>query len=388
MKNLHYFHGSFAFTTIALVLGYLMGGWAGAYSVTVLAILETSLSVDNSVVNATKLETMSHFWRNMFLTLGMLIAIFGMRVIFPIAIVGESAGIDWFPSVTTALSNLFTGQHTPYNDNVLFMAIDSPVKYAAVLTDAHATIAGFGGAFLMLVFLKFFIDSEKEHHWLSIIEAPLAKLGKIEAVQIGITVLALYTFSTHLPAADSTRFFMAGIFGILTYIATDGLGALLDSEEGDGTSTTTVVKSGLAAFMYLEVLDASFSFDGVVGAFAITNNLFIIALGLGVGAMFVRSMTIMLVDKGTLSEFVFLEHGAFYAIGSLAGIMLCSTIMHIPEVISGTIGAIFIGVALWASIIYNRNKSNEIEPDVVHAAHVDHISIKDLKESAFYKNHQ
>lgn len=356
MKNLHYFHGSFAFTAIALVLGYLLGGWAGTYSVLVLAILETSLSVDNSVVNAKKLETMSHFWRNMFLTLGMLIAVFGMRVIFPIAIVGESAGMDWFPSVATAIHNLFTGQHTPYNDNVLFMAIESPAKYAAVLTDAHVAIAGFGGAFLMLVFLKFFIDSEKEHHWLSIIEAPLAKLGKIEAVQIGITVLALYVFSTHLPTADSTRFFMAGIFGILTYIATDGLGALLDSEEGDGTSATTVVKSGLAAFMYLEVLDASFSFDGVIGAFAITNNLFVIALGLGVGAMFVRSMTIMLVDKGTLSEFVFLEHGAFYAIGSLAGIMFCSTIMHIPEAISGTIGAIFIGVALWASIVHNRNK--------------------------------
>ena len=92
--------------------------------------------------------------------------------------------------------------------------------------------------------------------------------------------------------------------------------------------------------IYLEVLDASFSFDGVIGAFALTHNLFIIAIGLGIGAMYVRSMTIMLVERGTLAEYRFLEHGAFYAIIALSVIMFVQPLMHIPEVITGLVGAV------------------------------------------------
>lgn len=96
------------------------------------------------------------------------------------------------------------------------------------------------------------------------------------------------------------------------------------------------MKGGIIGFLYLEVLDASFSFDGVIGAFAITNDVIVIMLGLAIGAMFVRSMTIFLVDKGTLDEFVYLEHGAHYAIGALAIIMLiigeipCARAYHWP----------------------------------------------------------
>jgi hypothetical protein len=99
-------------------------------------------------------------------------------------------------------------------------------------------------------------------------------------------------------------------------------------------------------------------FDGVVGAFAITNNLFIIAIGLGVGAMFVRSLTIMLVDRGTLAEFRYLEHGAFYAIWALAAMMFLGTFRHVPEVITGLIGAVFIVLALFSSILYNRREKH------------------------------
>lgn len=387
MKNLHYFKGSFIFAAVAVLLGYMMGGLAGAYSVLVLGILETSLSVDNAVVNAKKLETMSHFWRNMFITAGMLVAVFGMRLLFPIVIVGVSVHMDMLPSLGIALQNLM-GSHIPYNDNVIFMALNDPMRYADILKGAHTNIAGFGGAFLMLVCLKFFIDKEKDNHWLEIIEEPLAKLGKFEAVQIAITIPTLFLVSQYLPNGTNTAFFMSGMFGILAYLIVDGIGVLLDDEDTSGNSSAvSIVKSGIAAFIYLEVLDASFSFDGVIGAFAITHDLFIIALGLGVGAMFVRSATIMLVEQGTLAEFAFLEHGAFYAIGSLAGIMLISSIVHIPDVISGSIGAAFIGIALWAS---NLNKSSIAivdEPPVV--GHLeDHISIKALKSSPFFKSHQ
>ncbi|HMN70189.1 MAG TPA: DUF475 domain-containing protein, partial [Bdellovibrionales bacterium] len=113
-------------------------------------------------------------------------------------------------------------------------------------------------------------------------------------------------------------------------------------------------KASAAMFLYLEILDASFSFDGVIGAFALTNNLFIIAAGLGIGAMFVRSMTIMLVEKETLNEFAFLEHGAFYAIGALAMMMMLDIFIHIPEVVTGLIGAVIIVLSIWSSVRHAR----------------------------------
>ena len=88
-------------------------------------------------------------------------------------------------------------------------------------------------------------------------------------------------------------------------------------------------------FLYLEVLDASFSFDGVIGAFAITNDIVLMALGLGIGAMYVRSLTVYLVRQGTLDDYVYLEHGAHYAIGALAVILLVTIQYEINEIITG-----------------------------------------------------
>lgn len=101
------------------------------------------------------------------------------------------------------------------------------------------------------------------------------------------------------------------------------------------------------------MLDASFSFDGVIGALALTSNFFIIAMGLGIGAMFVRSLTLMLV-KDALTEYRYLAHGAFYAVGSLSIIMFLKTLVHVPEGVSGMIGAAFIGLAFLDSMRHNR----------------------------------
>ena len=111
--------------------------------------------------------------------------------------------------------------------------------------------------------------------------------------------------------------------------------------------------------MYLEVLDASFSFDGVIGAFAITSDVVVIMLGLAIGAMFVRSMTIYLVEKGTLEAYIYLEHGAHYAIGALALIMLFSgTGVHVPEVLTGLIGVAFIVWAVISSISHSKKEAS------------------------------
>jgi hypothetical protein len=106
----------------------------------------------------------------------------------------------------------------------------------------------------------------------------------------------------------------------------------------------------MASFLYLNVLDASFSFAGVIGAFALTDELFIIALGLGVGAMFVRSLTILLVERGTLASYEYLEHGAFYAVGALALFMMLGTLVEVPEAVTALVGAGLIGLAFWSSV--------------------------------------
>ena len=108
--------------------------------------------------------------------------------------------------------------------------------------------------------------------------------------------------------------------------------------------------------MYLELIDASFSLDGVLGAFALSKDIIIITIGLFIGAMFVRSLTIMLVEKKTLNQYLYLEHGAHWAIGVLAVLMFVSTIREVPEVITGLIGFIIILSAFICSVIHNKQE--------------------------------
>ncbi|AXB79491.1 DUF475 domain-containing protein [Novosphingobium sp. P6W] len=342
-----YYKGSLLFTALCMALAAwlgwditgTLGGTLGIlWIVAVLGVLEVSLSFDNAVVNATVLRDMDAVWRRRFLTWGILIAVFGMRIVFPLAIVAIAAKMGPIDAVVLAATN--------------------PVRYEHIITAAHVGISGFGGAFLAMVGLSFFLDEEKDLHWIGLIERPFSELSRISGLAIGLVLLALYGISRLIDPAEAMTFITSGIFGLVTYIAVQSVGALLEQEEHVSHSgqdaAVAVAKSGLAGFLYLEVLDASFSFDGVIGAFALSNNLFIIALGLGIGAMFVRSMTVMLVDKGTLAEYRYLEHGAFYAIVALAAIMLLSVRFEIPETITGLIGAALIGLAFYDSLRSNR----------------------------------
>jgi len=157
-------------------------------------------------------------------------------------------------------------------------------------------------------------------------------------------------------SARQGQFVVAGVWGVVTFVLIKGMAALLGGGEVE-SHTLHVVRQGAAGFAYLEVLDASFSFDGVVGAFAITNDLIVIALGLGAGAMFVRSFTLLLVERGALDTYRYLEHGAFWAVGALAVIMLVGVEFHVPEAITGLIGAVLIVLALASSIRANRKSS-------------------------------
>ena len=339
----HYFKGSLIFTVACLAaamaygwsrVGTMAGTAEVVWIVLVLAVLEISLSFDNAVVNAAVLKDMDEVWQRRFLTWGMVIAVFGMRIVFPLAIVAIAANLGPLQAIELSLND--------------------PVRYEAVVSSAHVGIAGFGGAFLALVGMRFFFDAEKEVHWIRWVEQQLSAVSTIHAVEIAVLLLALWAISLQLDDAEALVFLVAGMLGTVTFIAVEAIGTLLENREAAKAAAGIVVRSGLGGFIYLNVLDASFSFDGVIGAFALSNNMVVIALGLSIGAMFVRSLTIMLVQKGTLNEYRYLEHGAFWAIVALAAVMLLSARFHISETFTGLVGAVLIGASLAWSIRYRR----------------------------------
>ncbi|EJF74933.1 DUF475 domain-containing protein [Bartonella birtlesii] len=345
MALLVYFKWAFFFTVVGIFMGGTLG-WFETGSVTgflkyfficcVLGILEISLSFDNSIINARVLGKMDPLWRRRFLLWGILVAVFGMRIIFPLLVVAVAVGINPIAAVK--------------------LAIWEPYRYAAILTDAHVGIAAFGGTFLMMVGLKYFFDSEKEVHWLAFIEKPAQKFGTLVGVDIAIVLILILFFSMQLAIEDKMTFVFAAVYGLLTFIGIEAVSSLLDTPK---TTLASVAKGGAGAFLYLEILDASFSFDGVIGAFAFSHNLFIIAIGLGIGAFYVRSMTIMLVESGILLHYRYLEHGAFYAILLLAVIMYLQTIVVIPEVLTGLVGVCIIGIAFYSSLRFKRYHLNK-----------------------------
>ena len=239
------------------------------------------------------------------------------------------------------------------------MGLNNPDEYARHLIDHHAEVAVFGGMFLLLVFLNFLLDEEKELHWLGGLEEKIASFGKVTSIAVMLAIGTLLASLTMVESGRQLAVLIAGLWGILTYVAVDVVSSVLEMEEEDPKIGDLIKRGGVGGFLYLEVLDASFSFDGVIGALAITKDIVIIMVGLAIGAMFVRSMTVYLVRKGTLDKFVFLEHGAHYAIGILAFIMLASMKFHIPEIFTGLIGVAFILAALWSSIIYKHKHSSK-----------------------------
>ena len=341
---MRHFKFSFLVTVIGLILaawwGYSRGGPAGALQAVsiaaILCIMEISLSFDNAIVNASILKDWDQFWQGIFLTLGMLIAVLGMRLLFPLLIVSFAADISLA--------------------DVWIMGLENPELYARHLTDHHAEVAAFGGMFLLLVFLNFLLDDKKELHWLGHLEEKIATFGKVASISVLIAIATLLASMALIEPARQLAVLSAGLWGVLTYVAVDVVSSILEMEEEDPKVGDIIKRGGVGGFLYLEVLDASFSFDGVIGALAITKDIVIIMIGLTIGAMFVRSMTVYLVRQGTLAKFVYLEHGAHYAIGILAFIMLASMKYHISEVFTGLIGVVFILAALWSSVKIKDNQ--------------------------------
>ncbi len=339
-STLGYFRGAFAVTAAGLLASFWLG-WAEGGGIDdamttfviglALAVLEISLSFDNAIINANTLRTMQPVWRQRFLTWGMLIAVFGMRLVLPVVIVAVAAGIGPLAA--------------------LHMAIFRPGAYAHTLEAAHLQIAAFGGTFLMMVALHYFIDEHKEVDWFARLECRLRACATIQGLEVAFVLIVILSFAAMLPSGQADGYMLASVSGLLTYSAVRALGRALDGQRG---VQRVAAMGGLGAFLYLEVLDASFSFDGVVGAFAMTSDPFLIAIGLGIGAMYVRSMTVMMVERQTLAQFRYLEHGAFYSILILSVIMFVETQIDVSEMATGGIGVLLISASLWSSIRHNK----------------------------------
>ncbi|MBK2243264.1 DUF475 domain-containing protein [Francisella tularensis] len=340
MKILKYFYGSLFVTLIGIVIAvfiYPNAPLETIYSVLILAILEISLSFDNAVINAKILGQMSPRWQKIFIYIGLPIAVFGMRLLFPILLVSVTSGINFM--------------------NVVTLALDNPQQYQAILEHSMPYICSFGGSFLLMVFLNFFLSENKGHHWIPLIENNIIT-KKIRNYDGGYILLAVIIGVITIYYSDPNyqgSLAIAFLLGIVVHESIGLLNSLFDTAK---VSTTDVARNGLIGFIYLEIIDASFSFDGVIGAFAITANIIIIMIGLGIGAMFVRSLTILFVEKKTLAKYIYLEHGAHYAIGFLAAVLLLKIFMHIPEWFSGSIGILVLTLAFIHSVISHKKLHN------------------------------
>jgi hypothetical protein len=353
-STLKIFMGSFVITAISLVIAFIYGGTAALITVIILGVLEVVLSFDNSIINARILERMSEFWVKMFLTVGIVIAVFGMRIVFPVLLVSFAAQLNPIEAVQLALA-----KGDP----------ETPGTYGYVLAEAHPQIAGFGGMFLLMLFLDFFFE-QRDIKWVPGVERFLAAFGeKINGASF-IVGLAFLFAAGMLDPAHTEVVLISGILGMGTYLLVNALGSAFESGEGEdgeikipGKQTEfakATGKAGFFLFLYLEVLDASFSFDGVIGAIAITVDPVIIALGLGlIGAMFVRSLTVYFVRTKKLKTFVYLEHGAHWAIGALAIILLLTISLHVNEFITGSVSIFIVGAAFVTSLRRKKREDRE-----------------------------
>lgn len=343
----------FAISTIlTTALGIWMfsyGGIAALWLFIVLALLEVTFSFDNAVLNSRILARMSPFWQKLFLTVGIFIAVFVVRFALPIVIVQFATGLSF--------------------GAVLDLAFNNPEKYSEELHHAAPVIDAFGGTFLLMIGVSYFLDHDKVVHWLRPIERAMAQAGKIRFIKlIVMTCVAALLYMTVEPELKHTVL-LSSALGIILQFGLHSMSVFFDksmNKNGKTKAGKVVQQVGLAAFasfMYLEVLDASFSFDGVIGAFAITTSVVLIVAGLGVGAIWVRSLTVYLLRAGTLAKYRYLEHGAHWAILAL-GIVMLAKLYHLelPEWMTGSLGLVFIITAVVTSVIEKRREDAEQTP--------------------------
>ena len=322
---------------ITLALGIWMlthGGLVALWLFAILVVLEVTFSFDNAVINSRVLVRMSPFWQKLFLTVGIFIAVFVVRFLVPIIIVMLTSGLGFM--------------------EVVNLALNDAENYGKTLHNAAPTIDAFGGTFLIMIGISYFMDRKKDIHWLRTVEKYLARAGNYETLKVFVMLAAAMALYFTVDDAHKTTVLIASILGTLLHLGLELFGTFFEKRQGVSTGKL-VGMAAFGAFMYLEVLDASFSLDGVIGAFAITNEIALIIAGLGAGAIWVRSLTVYLMKSGTLSKYRYLEHGAHWAILALGVIMFVKLYqVNPPEWLTGSLGLIVISIAVISSIIEQK----------------------------------
>ncbi len=365
-STLSYFNTFFLFFGISVIIEFFYMGVLGIVQGTTLTILELSLSFDNAVVNALILVNMPPLWRKRFLTWGMLIAVFGVRLIFPILIVFATTDLSFIESFSLAINN--------------------PAEYEKVIMASHHIVMAFGGVFLLMIFLSFLFNENKDVHWIASIERYASRWASIGDLKILIAILTVAVIGFYAPSEilidnvitkiDKADIVLPMIYGILLFLCIEFLRGILEDdgmkhdskdmeterEKIEHVANSKLAKGGLASFIYLELIDMSFSFDGVLGAFAVSQNIIIIMLGLGAGAFAVRNLTILMVDRGTVAEYKYLEHGAMWSIGLLATSMIVQIFVHLHHGLIIAFAIIPIAIAFYHSVKENKlNGESSIE---------------------------
>jgi uncharacterized protein len=326
----------------ALIGGFIVGGTQGLIVVALLGVLEIAVSFDNAIVNATVLARMNRYWQRMFMTVGVLIAAVGMRLVLPLAIVAVGAHLTPWSAVNLAYAD--------------------PNRYHTLLMTAQPGIAAFGGLFLLMIALAFFRE-EREVHWWPAMEKRLPALLGRRGVPILIALLFTVIAGGTVPAQDHTRVIAGCLIGLVCYLGVHTLaGQVADRADADGAPrprTTVEGRSAFLLFVYLELLDATFSMDSVMGGFSVTLDIALITLGLAIGAGYIRALTVYVVRRGTLDEYRYLEHGAYYSIALLSVLLLWEVWRDIPDWVTAVAGGVVILLAFVTSVWVKRQERAE-----------------------------
>ncbi len=316
----------------------------GLVVVALLGVLEIAVSFDNAIVNATVLARMNHYWQRMFMTVGVLIAAIGMRLLLPLIIVAIGAHL------------------TPWR--AVDLAYENPDRYHALLITAQPGIAAFGGIFLLMIAVAFFREDREVHWWPAVEKRLPALLGR---TGVPILIALLFTADRRADRADGglhLRVVVGCLVGLLCYLGiqaiSDQVADRVDADGGSRPRATVQGRSAFLLFVYLEMLDATFSLDSVMGGFSVTVDIALITLGLAIGAGYIRSLTVYVVRKGTLEQYRYLEHGAYYSIALLAVLLLWEVWRDVPDWLTACAGAIVI-TAAWATSVWAGKRQQREE---------------------------
>ena len=280
-----------------------------------LCIFETISSIDNAIINAQVLSTMGAKMRRWFLVWGLLLAVFVVRGILPWLIVWlASPGFGPIEALTATFSS------------------DESVK-AAMERSTPILLSG-GGVFLVLLFL----------HWLFLEDKEFGIIGEKFFYDRGIwfyavaSVFLCVVIWESLKLADPMVAFSAAV-GSSAFFITHGFRA--NAEESERRMLEDRGMSDMSKVLFLQVIDATFSIDGVIGAFAFTRSVPLILLGNGLGALVVRQLTVSNIDR--IRRYRYLQNGAMYSILFLGAVMIAESFgAHIPFYVSPilTIGSV------------------------------------------------